>query len=330
MRPESQRTFQSTHQPQLPRINRRKAVLGMAASLGAARWVTGQEAQAALPRPLGLSSAPPLDAKTSPICVFTKPFNSLSFNEMAERIAELGFEGIEAPIRKGGHVEPAEVPDKLPALVEALKKCGLEISIMTSDINDASDPLSVQTLKVAASLGIKRYRMKYFKYDLKRPVSEQLEAWRPKFRELADLNRELGIRALYQNHAGKNTLGAPLWDLKSVLKGIKPTEIGVAYDIRHAVVEGGKSWPITFDMIRAHIDSIYVKDFVWESGKLKNVPLGDGQVPQEFFRLLAKTDFSGPISLHEEYLDHRRPELVPDHLAAIRKDITTLKMLLQR
>ena len=49
------------------------------------------------------------------ICVFTKPFNSLSFDELADRIAELGFDGIEAPIRVGGHVEPDQVEDRLPA-----------------------------------------------------------------------------------------------------------------------------------------------------------------------------------------------------------------------
>ena len=38
-------------------------------------------------------------ADSTKICVFTKPFNSLSFDELADRIAELGFDGIEAPIR---------------------------------------------------------------------------------------------------------------------------------------------------------------------------------------------------------------------------------------
>ena len=46
------------------------------------------------------------------ICIFTKPFNSLSFDELADRIAELGFDGIEAPIRAGGHVEPEQVEDE--------------------------------------------------------------------------------------------------------------------------------------------------------------------------------------------------------------------------
>lgn len=267
---------------------------------------------------------------TQPICVFTKPFNSLSFEELAKRVADLGFDGIEAPIRKGGHIEPVQVEEELPKLVEALKKQGLEITVLTSDVNDPSDPLTVKVLKTAAGLGIKRYRMKYLTYDFQKPIQKQLAEWRPQLKELAAMNREYGIRAVYQNHASGKLLGAALWDLVQVLEGIPVEEIGVAYDIRHATVEGGLSWPISFRRIRPHIDTVYVKDFQWVNGKPQNVPLGEGQVSPQFFKLLAETDFRGPISLHEEYLDHRQPELVDQHFAAMKTDLATLKKWLNR
>ena len=37
-------------------------------------------------------------------------------------------------------------------------------------------------------------------------------------------------------------------------RGIPIEDIGVAYDIRHATVEGGLSWPVTFQMIRPLIE----------------------------------------------------------------------------
>ena len=264
------------------------------------------------------------------ICVFTKPFNSLSFDELAEKVAEIGYGGIEAPIRKGGHIEPQQAPDKLPQLVEALAKHNLEITVMASDINDPNDPLTERMLRTAATLGIKRYRMKYVHYQANESIEPQLSAWHDQFVDLAAMNHDFGITGLYQNHAGRNYMGAALWDLNQVLEGINPTDIAVAYDIRHATVEGGNSWPITFRMIRRHIDTVYVKDFVWEGRKVKNVPLGEGLIRPEFFDMLAKSDFQGPISLHEEYLDHRQAELVPQHLQAIRRDLDKLKQLLSR
>lgn len=258
-------------------------------------------------------------------CVFTKPFNSLSFDELADRIAELGFDGLEAPIRAGGHVEPVNVADKLPELVEALSKRNLEVTVLTSDINDPNDPLTQKVIRTAATLGIKRYRMKYFKYDLARSVVEQIDEWKPQLRDLAALNHEFGIRGLYQNHSGTTYLGAALWDLRLALEGVSPEDIAVAYDIRHATAEGGMSWPATFNMIRPLVDTVYVKDFAWGEKKPTNVPLGEGRVDGKFFKTLRDSAFTGPISLHEEYLDHRKPELVPEHLSAIKKDFETLK-----
>lgn len=272
----------------------------------------------------------PVDSVQNTICVFTKPFNSLSFDELAEKIAEIGYSGIEAPIRKGGHIDPTNVADELPKLVEALSKRNLEITVMTSDVNDARDPLTERVLRTAATLGIKRYRMKYVLYDTDVSVADQLATWRDQFVDLAAMNHDYGITGLYQNHAGNKYMGAAIWDLDQVLEGIAPTDIGMAYDIRHATVEGGTSWPTTFRMIRDHIDTVYVKDFVWQDGKTENVPLGEGLVQASFFKMLADSGFDGPISLHEEYLDHRPAELVPQHLAAIKKDLATLKGMMRQ
>ncbi|NQT11479.1 MAG: sugar phosphate isomerase/epimerase [Planctomycetes bacterium] len=290
-------------------LNRRQAILAAVSAAVATR----------------MARAATEPATRQPICVFTKPFNSLSFDALADRIAEIGFDGIEAPIRKGGHVEPTEVEDKLPKLVEALRKRDLEITVMASDVNDPNDPVAIRVLRTAADLGIRRYRMKYLRYDMSRSVVEQLDEWRPRFRDLAAMNHDLGIRAVYQNHASARNLGAALWDLKHVLEGIPVDQIGVAYDIRHATVEGGMSWPVTFNVIRPHIDTVYVKDFRWVGKQVENVPLGEGQINPKFFKMLADSGFAGPVSLHEEYLDHRNPELVPQHLAAIKRDFATLK-----
>lgn len=274
------------------------------------------------------ASLPANDGLKNEICVFTKPFNSLSFDDLAERIATIGFDGIEAPIRSGGHIQPTDVADRLPELVDALKKQGLKISVMTSDVNDASDAVSVNVLRAASKAGIRFYRMKYFKYDENRSIRKQLSNWKSQIVDLAAMNRELGITAVYQNHAGRNYFGAPIWDMAEVLEGVDPAEVGVAYDIRHATVEGGNSWPISFRLIQPHVKVVYVKDYEWQGEKVANVPLGDGLVSKNFFKTLKDLKFDGPISLHEEYLDHRKPELVPDHLEAMKKDLGVLNQWL--
>lgn len=238
----------------------------------------------------------------------------------------MGFDGIEAPIRSGGHIEPEMVEDKLPELHEALKKKGLQITVMTSDINDPDSPMTERVLRTAATLGVKRYRMKYFKYNATQSIQQQLDGFRSQCKALAEMNHQLGIQAVYQNHAGRGYCGASIWDLETLLDDISPDEIGVAYDIRHATVEGGTSWPTTWKMIQPRVRTVYVKDFQWvDSDRPTNVPLGEGRVSKSFFDMLKESGYQGPISLHEEYLDHRNPELVGEHLKAIASDFAILK-----
>lgn len=259
------------------------------------------------------------------ICAFIKFIQDLSYRNMAQAIAPMGYAGIEATIRKGGLIEPERVAEALPDLVAALAKEKLDVTIMASDVTRADDPLMEKTLRTAASLGIKRYRMGYYRYDLDLPIRPQLENYRPMARELAALNAELGLQAIYQNHAGARYVGASLWDLDLLLDDIDPQWMAVGFDVRHATVEGGTTWPLLWKLIQPRLGAVYVKDFTWREEKLENVPLGEGRVDPEFFSKLAKQRSDVPFAVHVEYLEHRG---VMENVAALRQDLVTLKRLL--
>jgi sugar phosphate isomerase/epimerase len=256
------------------------------------------------------------------VCAFVKFVQSLSYAELAERIAEMGFDGIEATIRTNGQIEPQRAADELPALVEALQKHNIEVTIMASSINRADQPHAQRTLRAAALLGIKRYRLAYYKYDLKRSITEQLRELKPIVKDLAALNHDLGITGVYQNHAGATSVGATIWDLHELFADIPPEDMGIAFDIRHATAEGGMSWPALFNVAREHLGAVYVKDFVWGDKRPKNVPLGKGRVDKNFFNDVKRSGFAGPISLHVEYLDKAG---VDENLAAMKSDLATLR-----
>ena len=170
---------------------------------------------------------------------------------------------------------------------------------------------------------------------MKAPILPQLEAFKPKFKELAALNRESGITAVYQNHAGGKYMGATFWDLLQVLKDIPREEIGSIFDIRHAVAEGSGAWPLYYDIIKPHIAALSVKDFKWGFKKEKDTrlsplhgPLGEGQVDYKKFLKQYKSDFpSSLVTLHIEYLSK---EGVEKNIAAIKKDFDVLKKFMSK
>lgn len=269
-----------------------------------------------------VSAAQAQEAKAQPkICFFTKFLQDLSYDELARTVRELGFDGVEATVRKKGHVLPERVEEDLPKMIEALKREGVEVLAMATDVCGA-DETSERVLKTAAGLGVTWYRMGYYKYDPAREIIEQLDELKPQIRDLAALNRELGVQGLYQNHSDKKYIGATLWDLHRLIEDVSPSEVGSAFDIRHAMIEAGLSWPVIYKLMRPHIGAIFVKDFQWDGKKARHVPLGTGRVDPKFFDLVKQSDFQGPYSLHVEYLGEEGTEA---NVAALRTDLAKLK-----
>ena len=130
---------------------------------------------------------------------------------------------------------------------------------------------------------------------------------------------------MYQNHSGADYVGAPIWDICGVLEGISPDEVGLAFDIRHATIEGGLDWPLNFRRAKPHVRAYFMKDFDWNGRTDIHVPLGTGRVDPAFLPLLRESTDSYPVSLHIEYLEHAGAE---ENLAALRRDFGTLQKLL--
>ncbi|MBI1248484.1 TIM barrel protein [bacterium] len=259
------------------------------------------------------------------LITFTKFLASLSYDQMAESVAEVGFDGIEAPIRVGGHIEPEKVAEELPKMVEALKKHGLTLDILTSSINSTDSPNAEETLKVAKQLGIPRYRMSYYRYDLKKPVIGQLREAGAQLKDLVAMNEEIGIQAVYQNHSGTNMVGAPIWDIMSLARQYDPKYISMAFDIGHARVEGNTDWPIQWNLVQSRLGAVYIKDFQSNKGRPAWCSVTEGDLPKQFFTLLKESQFNGPISLHVEYLQGEERKKVSNHIAAMKRDLAWLK-----
>jgi sugar phosphate isomerase/epimerase len=262
----------------------------------------------------------------NPICAFIKFVQPLSYDQLADAMAEIGFDGVEATVRRGGKIEPEKAPDELPKLVEALAQRKLKVIMITTDVLRADEPNTQPVLRTAAQLGIPMYRMGFYKYDLRRSVMDQLRAIGPALKDLAVLNRELGIQAVYQNHSGAEHVGSMLWDFYSQVQDIPTEQIGLAFDIRHATIEAGLSWPAVYNAMRPRIATVYVKDFDWVGQQAEHVPLGKGRVDRSFFARLQAERFKGPISLHVEYLGDGTTQ---ENLDALRRDLGVLRSWLE-
>lgn len=274
------------------------------------------------------------------ISIFSKVLQWLDYNEMAQIAADMGFDGIDLTVRPQGHVLPEKVSEDLPKAVEAIKKAGLKVYMITTAIKDANDPLTEVILKTASSLGIRHYRMGWFNYDEKITIEENLKNIEEQLRKLSVLNKKYSIYGEYQNHSG-TYFGAPIWDLYTVLARINSPWIGAQYDILHATIEGTNAWPIGLKLLKPYIKSIDIKDFQWAKNENKWVTeivrLGEGFIDyKNYLSLLKQYSISVPISMHFEYplggAEHGATSLTVDKkevIATLKADCATLKKYLQ-
>jgi sugar phosphate isomerase/epimerase len=118
---------------------------------------------------------------------------------------------------------------------------------------------------------------------------------------LAALNKAFGICALFQNHTpgSRAYFGSDLAEMFEIVKDLNPDQVGVAFDLGHAINVHGDEWPAHFERLKPHLKIAYVKDV----DRAKHfVPFGQGEFKKtDFFTRLKRMNYRAPFSLHIEF-----------------------------
>lgn len=297
---------------------------------GRAAAAGGLACGSALPFANRAESAEQSDAQDWPVALFTKGFQTHTYDQLAEVVVQTGADGIEAPIRRGGHIEPAEVAEELPKMVEALGKRDKRVLIAATDVTTASNE-NEAVLRALKDNGVEYYRTGYYRYERSPNRLQQVRHFTEQAKELAALNEEVGIVGVYQNHAGDRYLGSLIWDLAMMFEQIDSQRLGVALDLRHLRAEVGVSWQSMIDLIRPHVLTVFVKNATWVLNgepRITNVPLDEGLADKSMFRNVWKgIDRPAPLSVHVEYLGQQPvpPGETEEMIAACRRDVAVLR-----
>ena len=209
------------------------------------------------------------------LVMFSKHLAPLSIEQAAKTAGELGFEGLDLTVRPGGHIEPEQALEALPAAVKMVRDLGYDIPMITTAITNASAPYSEDIFRAA--------------------LAEKYE-----------------VRANLHIHSGDfiTADGAVVWH---ILHGRDPDLVGAYIDPGHMAAEGGMSgWKMGMDLLTPWINLVAIKDMAWihnfdetlgkERWSTRLVPLKQGLVPwPEVFEYLHDIGFDGTISVHSEY-----------------------------
>lgn len=304
-------------------ISRRNMIQAGVGTIATSLPVSAEDEPAPKPRPIH-----------ERICLFTDHLDDDGFTyaEVASHLKQFGVAGPDLTVRPGGLVPPERVAEDLPKAAAAFREQGLTVPMISTGLTSARDPAARPILAAMKKLGISHFKTGYYKYDDPDHWEERISSARRELASLVVLAKDAGVCAGIHNHAGP-TVGGAMWDGVELLTGLDDKHVGFYFDPMHATIEGGNfGWQLGFRKLAPRLKMVAIKDFIWEktvSGwRTRMCPLGEGMVRwPEFFKLLARVRFDGPLSLHIEYDPggKSKAERLENSLAAARKDLQFLR-----
>jgi len=247
---------------------------------------------------------------TPPVCLYSRILAKVDYNDLGLVLRNLGFDGCDLSVQRGGHVPPEKAPTELMPTLEAVTGAGLDVFVLTTDFISGTDMTARNTLFLAGLEKVSLFRAGAFKFAgaLESPArGAQLQR---DIAQLAGVGRAYGLVMAIQNSAE----GAAISDIDPLIRPFDTRWVGYDFDIGYATAQGAAGESLRIALPR--LKMVTVRDFKWTQGKT-TAPclLGEGVVEWGvFFGVLARAKFTGPISVQ---VDHQPTNELP----AIRKDL---------
>lgn len=264
------------------------------------------------------------------ITVFTKPWTD-PLPELAAKLAELGFEGVELAVRPGYQVLPESVGKDLPAAVKLLAEHGLKTPSIAGDIDEA-------TVEACGAAGVGIIRI-CAPIDLERGFRASVDEYRRTFDALLPALERNGVAIGVQNHYG-NMIGSAV-GLAYLLEGYDPRQVCGVLDMGHCAVDG-EPVAMAVDIARPHMNGLV--NFKSACHLRANGPEMEadyvvhwtthdhgGYNWRELVSELHRTGVDGAFCMPAEYSEQagrKGQRMGDDVLPFLRKDIAHLKALI--
>jgi len=258
--------------------------------------------------------------------IFTKPWKNESLPRLAELVKELGFDGVELPVREGYQVEPAAIGKKLPEAAAAFAARGLTIESAAAELDEP-------TIRALGDCGVPILRV-MAPVDPKAGYWQSEKKLKERIRGLAPLLERCGVTVGVQNHKG-NFIGSAM-GLVHLLEDIDPRIAAPVFDPAHCSV-AGEPLELAWDIMRGRLrllnmKSAYRRHTGWPENEFSEAEMiwSTAQYSEFSWRrmveLMKQSAYDGPVCLTCEYSARGGGALAgSDVLPLIRKDLEFYK-----
>ena len=235
-----------------------------------------------------------------------------TLDETFDRLAELGYDGIELRCRYnpddpnaepsfwGRHlsdVSPDNVADRAGEIRAAVERTGVEVVALAPSVQIGEDEIIRKLFAGARAIDSEKppmVRVGAPRHDRTRPYMPQFAAARAGFATLVEMAREYGVKVLYEIHVG--TVAVSCSRTNELLRDLDPEHIGAIYDIPNMLRVGLEDSRMGMELLGSHLAHCHIGN---------GTPVQDGR------------DATGKMKWKWEFSDLREgvadiPQLVQD------------------
>jgi sugar phosphate isomerase/epimerase len=276
-----------------------------------------------VPRP----RTPPKPRTTPAVCLYSQHLIKVEYEAVGMVLRDLGFDGCDLAVVPGSHIQPEQAGSDLMRGIEAISGVGLEVPIISTSVVSGNDPNGRQILGIAGFMGIGLFRPGYWKYGSAPDMEARLAEVQREVFGLASIARAYNVAMAVHNAAG-DSVGAGVWDMSGMLRGIDPRWVGYDFDPGYATENAGPAGAgVVMRLALPKLKAVTVHDFTWNKDaagvwKATPCPLGEGMVDwRQVFAALARVRFVGPITIEVRYETKDEITAFRQDLAFVRKQI---------
>lgn len=244
----------------------------------------------------------------NPVTVFTKPWKTQPIEAVGELVSQLGFDGIELPVRPGYQVEPENVGRDLSIAAKALETYDIKIISVAGPVDEATvvacGEAGVPIIRTMARIA---------------PRETYLEAearMQAEYDAIVAACEANGVTIGVQNHLGRFVANAV--GLRALIGKYDPRHIAAVWDAAHEAINGSEP-DLALDVVWPMLCMVNLKNVIWRPTDGPEAPVtrwktywtdgphGLADWPR-VTSLLLERGYEGPICLTAEYSDEEAVE----------------------
>ncbi len=193
-----------------------------------------------------------MTARRTVFTVFTKPWKQTPLGELAKSVSELGFDGVELPVRPAFQVTPENVSKALPQAARVLGDFGLKIVSIAG-------PTDERTIAACAEAGVGIIRI-CVAIDPNEGYLAAEARLRREYDALVPILDRYGVTVGVQNHCDLFVPHALA--MRGLIGKYDPRHFAAVWDPAHCALDGERP-ELAVGIVWSHLRMVNLKNAVW-------------------------------------------------------------------